>query len=482
MSKEKDWNDKAQQDPEQAKKDFEDIEAQELDVTNITQIEDHNPGLKILNDLNKKHVFIKNLGGKSAVSMYVYSEVTKRKELDFILLDTFKNMYMDMTINRITYGVFWLMDNRKNTVESITFDPSRESGIIEINGEKYLNLWNGLATTPAKGSWKRTCKHIYKILCNSDPAKFEYVIKWLAFLVQHPEERPEVALVFKGEKGAGKSFLFEQFKKIFGSHGAIIAEASRFIGKFNAHFKSLCFLFCDEAYFPGDKEAEGVLKARITGEFIDTEAKRYDAITLKNRLHIVMCTNKDLVIPATKDERRFFIEAINNMYAKNRIADKIRQKYFNELFYEMDHGGREAMLYDLLNVNLIGWHPRNDVPETQELLQQKAMNLNSLQTAMRTILEDGILPGEYRNEKYSISAESLFTYMEKIDLHCVKFSMHKKTDIIKRLGATKGRIPGVGRVKWTFPELKEMRKNWDSNFVENAWDDQTKWTVINSDY
>lgn len=498
MAKEKDENDKLQENPQKAAEDFDNAYNSMLsgDQDNVVNLSEHNPDLAVITELNEKHIFIENLGGKSAISIRTYSEVTDREELDFISIETFKNIYMNRTIsitvgNTVRHtpiGIHWLTDSRRRTVNSITFDPSQNQQIIEIQGKKYLNIWDGLGIRPTKGCWKKTRKHIWKILCNSDPAKFKYVIKWLAFCVQRPELRPEVAMVFKGEKGAGKSFVFVEMKKIFGPHGMVVYDPNRLTGRFNFHFRNLCYLFCDEAYLPGDKEVEGVIKARITEGFIDCEPKGRDSISLRNCLSIVMCTNKDLVIPATKDERRFFIEDINNMYAKNRASDKVRKAYFDPLWSEMENGGRAAMLYDLQNIKLGDWHPRDNPPDTKELSKQKTLNLNSLESAVKSVLEDGLLPGELRrrqasdNDEYWVMSASYVEWIEKLEPHCTRFSLNRKTDIIKKLGAIKHRQPGTGKIVWIFPELNVMRKLWDENYGPNAWDDLNKWVIQKSEF
>jgi len=49
---------------------------------------------------------------------------------------------------------------------------------------------------------------------------------------------------------------------------------------------SCLFLFADEAYWPGDKAAEGKLKTRISEGTITIEAKGFNAIAAKNRLKL----------------------------------------------------------------------------------------------------------------------------------------------------------------------------------------------------
>lgn len=491
MAKETDWNDSFKKDPEATKKELDDL-VNGIIPSNVVSLEDHDDELKIVNELNKKHIFVNTVGGNSYITSKIYNEVTEREELEFLKIDTFKNIYSNRTIKDstgkgyATIAVFWIGDSRRLTVDSVIFDPSSNERIVKRDDREYLNLWEGFSVEQKKGDWRLTKKHVYRVLCNSDHVKFKYVMRWLAWLVQNPDKRAEVALVFKGEKGAGKSFLFTQFKKIFGQHGMSISNPNRLTNKFNSHFRSLSFLFCDEVYYPGNKEIEGVIKAIITEEFIDIESKFKEPTTIRNRLHIVMCTNNEWVVPATKDERRYFIENISNMYAKGRLSDARRKKYFVALWNEMEQGGREAMLYDLMNYNLRGWHPREDVPETSELTRQKEMSLTPLHMTMKTMLEDAVFPGEKVKKgefvEYQITSESLYGYFDKLEPKCAKFSAVRKSDLIKQLGAVKGRVSGKNTVKWEFPELDVMRNKWTELFGRVAWDEEDKWHIIKTDY
>lgn len=468
----------------------EEIEALE-EVSNILdfqkEVEDRDPEARYARELNEKHLFINSYGGKSAVTYMQYNEVTERDELNFVTIETFKNMYLNRSIQigraAFTLGQWWLQHSGRNTVSGVIFDPSEHGQIIRKNNNKYLNLWEGFSVGPKKGSWYWTSRHIYRILCNSDKQKFLYVIKWLAWMVQNPDKQAEVAIVFKGKKGSGKSFLFEEFKTIFGSHGMVITDPTRLTGKHTAHFSRLCFVFCDEVYDPDDKAIEGRMKAIITAPYLDVEGKFKDAVTSKNRMHIAMATNNDKVIKAGADERRYFIETVSNRYAKGEASEKIRQLYFSRLFNEMDRGGREAMLYDLLKIDLKGWHPRFNIPETSELEKQKLMSLNSLEQAARILLEEGQFPGELsKYQKYMVPSDTILNYIDKLEPMCSKFSMVRKTDMLKKLGATKSREGGTGRSRWEFPELDKMRQKWDKEYGRYMWDDVNKWEIIKTEF
>jgi hypothetical protein len=126
------------------------------------------------------------------------------------------------------------------------------------------NLWQGFTVKPEPGDWSVMRDHIRDVLCNGDEKLFVYVLGWLARMVQHPNRPGEVALVLRGKKGAGKGTLGNWLITLLGQHGVHVAHAKHLVGSFNAHLRDAVFVFADEAFFAGDKQHEGMLKALVT--------------------------------------------------------------------------------------------------------------------------------------------------------------------------------------------------------------------------
>ncbi len=82
-----DWNDL----PDEARELFDSLEG-EADKSNISALENFNAEIKFMNELNSKHLFVNSMGGKSFVTHRIWSEVTEREELEFLPLDTVKNI------------------------------------------------------------------------------------------------------------------------------------------------------------------------------------------------------------------------------------------------------------------------------------------------------------------------------------------------------------------------------------------------------
>src|SRR3954468_13556456 len=205
----------------------------------------------------------------------------------------------------------------------------------------------------------------------------------LARMVQQPNRQGEVALVLRGKKGTGKGTLGKWLMKIFGQHGMQIANAKHLVGNFNAHLRDAVFVFADEAFFAGDKQHEGVLKALVTEPSITIEAKYQNAVMMANMTHILMASNSDWVVPATTDERRFCVMDV----ADSHIGDR---DYFNKLNAQMETGGLAAMLHDLLNHDLSGFEVRQ-VPQTEALDAQKRLSLDSLHCWWLSVLKRGFV-------------------------------------------------------------------------------------------
>lgn len=443
-------------------------------------------GPDFLEVMNQKHAFINSLGGKPMIMCNIYNEVYDREIIEFRSPDSIITQYSNQTVAGggkngdapVLLGKWWIGQIDRREYDTVTFEPSKEPGEYthpRIN-KKYFNLWEGFTVEPVKHSWRLAHRHLYKILCNSDPIKYKYVIKWIAWMLQNPGTRAEVAVVFKGKKGAGKGFIFTQLVKLLGRHGMSISNSEHLVGKHNAHLMMLSFLFADEAYYPGDKDVEGALKQLITEPYLTVEPKFQNTKLSTNCLHIGMSTNNEWVIPASEDERRYFINEVENTYAKNQVSNEERVEYFTPMWAEMENGGRAGMLYDLLNMDLGTWHPRDDVPDTEELRRQRDLSLPRRDKAIIAFLENGIFPGKRVGvNRYIANGTVINNYMEQIDPGSIKITMKNKFAVFKELGVTAERTEGERL--WCFPPLEDMKRTWNKLKGRYGWDDYSGWEL-----
>ena len=274
-----------------------------------------------------------------------------------------------------------------------------------------------------------------------------YILRWLAWAIQNPTKHCEVALVLiSEEKGTGKGFLGRAMCRLFGSHGLHISNRSHLIGKFNAHFMQVGFMFCDEVLWPGHKEDEGVLKALITEPTLLVEPKGINAYPAVNALKIIMASNEPWVVPASGNERRYAVFDVSTKYTQDH-------GYFARISEQLDHGGLGAMLHDLRTMDLDGWHPRQDVPQTEALARQKELTAEPEVKLMGDILDSGALPGRVGKSNRARASE-LYDHFRKRARTLNYWSDNQFVDFFGKIGAKRKRSNGT---VWVFPPLAEAR-------------------------
>ena len=109
-----------------------------------------------------------------------------------------------------------------------------------------------------------------------------------------------------------------------------------------------------KSHWAGDKSAEQQLKRMITEPTLIIEGKGRDAFQVSNRLKIIMASPENWVAPVGPHERRYVISNTSPARLKDR-------DYFDALCQEIETWGLAAMLYDLLEADLSGWHPRYNI-------------------------------------------------------------------------------------------------------------------------
>jgi hypothetical protein len=363
-------------------------EVYDRDIINtaIPATEGKDEAAAAIDELNRKYMVV-NESGKAIIYAPGYDPVLKRERIDRVTFEDLSKFYMNQLVrpggsNNGTpiiksKAYVWLNSaRRRQYLGGVVFDPSGKTLPDDV-----LNLWKGFPIRPRPGDWSLLRDHMCAIICCSDPVRFAYLLGWLARLVQHPAEQGEVAVVVVGDEGTGKGTLAKVILKIVGQHGIAINNAKHLVGNFNEHLRDAIFLFADEAFFAGDKAHIGTLKSLITEPYQTIEAKYQNAVQTPNFLHVMMASNEDWVVPASLDSRRFFVLNVDDTVKGNH-------DYFGKIWEQMDSGGYEGLLHDLLNYDLTSFNVRA-VPVTAGLQEQRKLSLGTTESWWLECLERG---------------------------------------------------------------------------------------------
>lgn len=310
-----------------------------------------------------------------------------------LTLDAFKLRFRPSRVwagdRMVSYATAWLDAPARRSYEGITFAPSCPREV-----SRYYNLWRGWAiaadTDPEpEHRCGRFLAHLRDNVCGNDPALVDWVVGWLADLVQHPNTKPGTALVLQGGQGTGKTIVHQAMARLLGAHAKIVSSTDRVTGRFNSHLADALLLTLDEATWGGDHATAGRLKDLVTGADHVIEMKGKEAFRVRNYTRLLVTSNNTWVVPAGTDERRF---------AVLRLGDRAQQDraYFRALVEELCDGGDAALLAYLLAYDLEGPDAPDpsQVPTTAALFQQQVAGLPPDAAWWLDVLNRGSLPGD----------------------------------------------------------------------------------------
>lgn len=236
---------------------------------------------------------------------------------------------------------------------------------------EHYNTWNGwgievdVTETAYPERWEGLRNHIFECYCHGNKKHFEWLISWMADCLQNPMVKPGSAIVIRGVKGSGKTLIADVLKRLIGrQYFQRLDKPSQLTGTFNGHFMNALLVNPEEAFFSGDKAAEGVLKNLITSTDFNYRLMRTDGFNAKNFSRFLFTSNEEWVVPASFDDRRWFPIKCSGKYAKNK-------DYFGLIWTQLeDMGGLEEFMKFLLTWEIPKWVDLGNPPETEELAAQ----------------------------------------------------------------------------------------------------------------
>jgi len=360
----------------------------------------------------------------------------------------------------------WLKSSERRQYRAVVFEPGAS------HDPSRFNLWQGFTVRPVEGDCSLYLSHVTDIICSGNDEHATYMLDLMAWGVQNPGLRPEVAPVLKGLEGTGKGTMVHPFGRLFGSHYLQVSQPSHLVGKHNAHLQQTRVLFADEALFAGDPTIVGTFKALITEPEIVIEPKGIDSFTVPNRLMIFMASNNDWVIPAGPDARRFFVLQVSDIRKQDFT-------YFEKINQQMESGGMEALLHFLLNRDLTDFSIRN-VPKTQALADQKARSRRGVDQLVELLCEEGRLPSAHGTQ-FSVAITSGEARGEGFWPAVRKWVPSLKHENSRVIGNTLKQTWGCkpyeanGQSGLRFPALPELRKAFDKRHGKQEWDRREEW-------
>lgn len=249
-------------------------------------------------------------------------------------------------------------------IDEIGFDPGEADPKIKCN------LWRGWPTVPIAGKCDALLDVLQHLCSGERNARtlYDWVIKWLAYPIQHPGAKLKTALVLHGPQGTGKNLFFEAVMAIYGDYGRILDQQA-VQDKHNDAFSRRLFMIADEVIANRDRyDVKNMLKTLITGAWIRINPKHVAAYDEANHVNLVFLSNEKMPVVIEEDDRRHCV-----IYTPG----KREPAFYARAAAEVDSGGIAALHDYLLTVDLTGFHPASEPPMTDAKRELAALAQDS---------------------------------------------------------------------------------------------------------
>lgn len=248
----------------------------------------------------------------------------------------------------------WMESTEKKIVriENVGFDPGNADPAITCN------LFGGWPIEPKAGACEAMLE-ILAYLCSNEQNHrdlYQWILKWMAYPLQHPGAKMKTALLVHGPQRVGKNFFFESYMGIFGQYGQVI-DQDALEDKYNDCFSRKLFLVADEVVARQEMfHVKNKLKGMITGTRIRINPKNVKSYWETNHCNIIFLSNETMPLVLERDDGRFVVLW---------TPPKLSAEFYKEVEREVDAGGIAALYHYLLNLPLGDFGPHTPPPMTE---------------------------------------------------------------------------------------------------------------------
>ena len=176
--------------------------------------------------------------------------------------------------------------------------------------------------------------NVLNLMCNYDEKRKEYLLNWLAYVLQYPERRNHTAIEIVTTQGTGKNFIFNIIADYLGEYGNINGNIEDLYASFNSILADKKLIIFNEC--PKTKKDLGALKSFITEDRIQIKGKYIPEYITDNLTNVIILSNHFDTNTIEDNDRRFtfFYSTL---------------KPFDKTFYDEAYEDYEQIKTDFIN-------------------------------------------------------------------------------------------------------------------------------------
>jgi hypothetical protein len=341
-------------------------------------------------EFEKKHFKLMTPAAYGRVDVHGVFQLRSHSDLVHHMRDVFcivRKTGRDKVVRPTKTSFFevWLKDASKRTYERVDMLPPP----LVCPSDVY-NTYQG------PRSVQIILDHVLMLAGDTGEAGREYLLDYMAHLVQKPGVLPKVGILMQSKQGVGKNLLFEELlgKKILGPglmHCS--AQSEDYFGRFDNAAVNKLLCIHDEVVGRDMARTAGLIKESITAELQGLEEKGLKKVQLRNFVRWIYLTQSIHALLLDTPERRVFVAECDNSMAPGVGAPEVVDEYFTRLWIWVADDANVRAFYDYLMARDIStWRPVLDRPNSRYYTELQRMSLGRVDEWLIDMLENNTLP------------------------------------------------------------------------------------------
>lgn len=313
-----------------------------------------------------------------------------------------------LKMKSIPFLLKYKKDTKRAEYDRIDFQPDPN-----FDNKRIYNLFDGFAVEKIKDKISideskidEKIKVFKEHLDYLTSGNQEFMMKWLAFIIQHPHIKTEVGILLRDQGdllneggGTGKNQFFERIasKLIGDKYSYFIDDNNEIYNSFNSLFEGKLLVFVDEAGGKANHQNSDTLKSKITKKKLNVNKKTVAQYTVSDYSNFIFCSNNANPIPLKKGDRRWAVFDVNPEKRGNR-------EYFENLVKNLEDDEVIQYFYHYLKYKVKtfknAFELSSTIPTTEAYRELKYMNAPSHLKFLVNLLEDGEMKTEYASRDF----------------------------------------------------------------------------------
>jgi len=267
----------------------------------------------------------------------------------------------------------WLEDPERLSYKEVKFLPRFEHNPEIFNSFKGFTYENEKITYDEDPDVVKVFKEHLSLLTNHDEKSIDYLMKYIAHIIQKPWELPKTAIILKSKQGFGKDTIVDYISNLIGKqHILRTAEMDDLFGSYNVGIRDKLVLQLNEVEGKDGFSNKEKIKNMITEDNTIIREKYISQYDQTNYLRLFILSNNLNPIEISHDDRRFVVFKSHHR--------KPKKEYFDRLHDEFRKNDQHMqILYNfLMSLDIEKFNPREDRPITDAYNTMKEHNQNPI--------------------------------------------------------------------------------------------------------